>query len=62
LKGFYNEDECGLTKIIDKRKTNQKYLKFPGRVILNPVLMKIRIVSGSHQMGPMGEMLNQGSA
>jgi len=40
----------------------QKYLKFPGRVILNHVLMEIRIISGSHQIGPMGEMLNRGSA
>jgi len=44
------------------QNASQKYLKFLGRVILNPVLMKIRIVSGSHQMGPMGEMLKQGSA
>jgi hypothetical protein len=39
-------------------RPNQKYLKFLGCVILNPVLMKIRIVSGSHQIGPAGEMLN----
>jgi hypothetical protein len=45
-----------------KHNSKQKYLKFPGLVILNPVLMKIRIVSGSHQIGPIGEMLNPGSA
>ncbi len=45
-----------------EQKTNQRYLKFPGLVILNHPLMKIRVVSGSHQIGPMGEMLNQGSA
>jgi len=35
-------------------KSSQKYLKFSGPVILNPVLMKIRIVSGSHRIGPHG--------
>ena len=51
-----------LPKLGDSLKgPNQTYLKFPGLVILNPVLMKIRIVSGSHQIGPIGEMLNPGS-
>jgi len=36
------------------QKTIQKYLKFSGPVILNLVLMKIRIISGSHQIGPSG--------
>jgi len=43
----------------DRLNPIQKYLKFPGYVILNHVLMKIRVVSGSHQIGPMGEMLNR---
>jgi hypothetical protein len=46
----------------DVSNSNQKYLKFSGLVFLNPALMEIRIVSGPHQIGSMGEMLNQGSA
>ena len=38
---------------------DQKVTKFLGQVILNHVLMKMRIVSGSHQIGPMGEMRNR---
>jgi len=35
------------------------YLKFPGNLILNHALMKIRVVSGSHPIGPTGEILNR---
>jgi len=41
------------------QRASQKYLKFPGLVILNHALMKIRVVSGSHQIGPIGEMLKR---
>jgi len=53
------EPEGSYRNLTSCRKNWRKIFEISRNVILNHALMKIRVVSGSHPIGPMGEMLNR---